>query len=91
MSRDSRVQNDLMIFFILGGRGYRLCRYATRVRAIWRRATPPDTPSRLTYVPRATLRVHTARLASRVTWILDNSDDNFQTAMPKIVVFFGFR
>ena len=25
------------------------------------------------------------------TWILDNSDDNFQTAMPKIVVFFGFR
>ena len=25
------------------------------------------------------------------SWILDNSDDNFQTAMPKIVVFFGFR
>ena len=25
------------------------------------------------------------------TWILDNSDNNFQTAMPKIVVFFGFR
>ena len=25
------------------------------------------------------------------TWVLDNSDDNFQTTMPKIVVFFGFR
>ena len=29
--------------------------------------------------------------AMDASWILDNSDDNFQTAMPKIVVFFGFR
>ena len=33
----------------------------------------------------------TLRICRDRTWILDNSDDNFQTAMPKIVVFFGFR